>query len=185
MVLLVNKSHLFCEKDIENFEMIEYENYKEDYILVENETFRHFEMLRAHLKIDGIIIDIDSAYRSLEAQENLFLSFMSKYGIDYAEKIVAMPGTSEHHTGQAIDLIVKKNGVWLEDNNLLMNENEIFEKIHNCLKYFGFILRYPKNKDEITGYPYEPWHIRFVGEDIALSIGDDTLEEFLIKVGEI
>lgn len=181
MVLLVNKKNIFCEKDIEDFEMIEYENYKEKYILVENETFRHFEMLRAHLKIDGIIIDIDSAYRSLESQESLFLEFMNKYGMDYAESIVAMPGMSEHHTGQAIDLIIKKNDVWIEDNDLLMNETEIFEKIHSCLKYFGFILRYPKNKEHITGYPYEPWHIRYVGEDIAMNIGNMTLEEYLEK----
>ena len=181
MVLLVNKKHIFCDKDIENFEMIEYENIKEKYILVENETFRHFEMLRAHLKIDGIIIDIDSAYRSLESQESLFLEFMNKYGMDYAESIVAMPGMSEHHTGQAIDLIIKKNDVWIEDNDLLMNETEIFEKIHSCLKYFGFILRYPKYKEHITGYPYEPWHIRYVGEDIAMNIGNMTLEEYLEK----
>lgn len=76
MVILVNKKYLFNENDIKKFEMIEYENYREDTIFVENETFKHYEMLKAHLKIDGIIIDIDSAYRSLEAQENIFLKFM-------------------------------------------------------------------------------------------------------------
>jgi LAS superfamily LD-carboxypeptidase LdcB len=49
------------------------------------------------------------------------------------------------------------------------------------LKYFGFILRYPKNKEHITGYPYEPWHIRYVGENIAMNIGNMTLEEYLEK----
>ena len=57
-----------------------------------------------------IEIDIDGAYRSLETQENIFLDYMKKYGIDYAEEIVAMPGTSEHHTGQALDLVIKKDG---------------------------------------------------------------------------
>ncbi len=179
MVLLVNKNHLFNEKYIEKFEMSEYENFKEDFILVESETFKHFEMLRAHLKIEGIIIDIDSAYRSLESQENLFLKFMNKYGIDYTEKVVAMPGTSEHHTGQAIDLVVQKDGRWIADNDELLKEEDIFDKIHSCLKYFGFILRYPKDKENITGYPYEPWHIRYVGEDISMNIEDVTLEEYL------
>lgn len=181
MVLLVNKNNLFDEKMIENFEMIEYENYNEKTIFVEIETFRHFEMLKAHLKIDGIIIDIDSGYRSLESQENLFLKFMSKYGIDYAESIVAMPGTSEHHTGLALDINIMKDGKWLLENDELMNEVELFDKIHKVLKHFGFILRYPKGKENITGYPYEPWHIRYVGEDIAMNIGNDTLEEYLSK----
>ena len=94
MVLLVNKKHIFNEKDIDNFEMVEYENYNEKTLFVENETFKHFEMLRAHLKVDGIIIEIDDAYRSLESQENLFLKLMNKYGMEYASSIVAMPGTS-------------------------------------------------------------------------------------------
>ena len=104
MILLVNKKHLFNEDMIKDFKMVEYENSDEELIYIESETFRHYEMLRAHLKIEGIKIDISSGYRSLEKQENLFLEFMNKYGIDYAESVVAMPGTSEHHTGLAIDI---------------------------------------------------------------------------------
>ena len=181
MVILVNKKHIFNEKDIDNFEMIEYENYQERTLFVERETFKHFEMLRAHLKVDGIIIEIDDAYRSLEAQENLFLKFFKKYGMDYAESIVAMPGTSEHHTGQAIDLVINKDGKWIDNNDELLKEKEIFDKIHNSLKFFGFILRYPEGKENITGYPYEPWHIRYVGEEISMNIGENTLEEYLEK----
>lgn len=181
MILLVNKDNLFNEEMIKDFEMVEYENYAEDTKYVERDTFNHFEMLRAHLKVDGIIIDIDGAYRSLEYQENLFLSFMKKYGIDYAEQIVAMPGTSEHHTGQAIDIVIKKDGNWIVENEDLLKETEIFERIHKSLKYFGFILRYPKDKEDITGYPYEPWHIRYIGEEAAMEIGDFTLEEYLNK----
>lgn len=178
MILLVNKNHLFNEEMIKDWHMVEYENFALKIVYVEEETFRHFEMLKAHLKIDGIEIDIDDAYRSLEAQENLFLSFMKKYGIDEAEKIVAMPGTSEHHTGQAIDLVLKKDEKWLVENEDLYKCEEEFKKIHKDLKYFGFILRYPKGKENITGYPYEPWHIRYIGDDASL-IGDLTLEEYL------
>lgn len=181
MILLVNKNNIFNEDMIKDFEMVEYENHNEETKYVESETFRHFEMLRAHLKVDGIIIDIDSGYRSLEKQESLFLEFMNKYGIDYAEQIVAMPGTSEHHTGQAIDISIQKDGVWIEENEEFMKEAEIFEKIHKVLKYFGFILRYPKGKEDITGYPYEPWHFRYIGEKDAMAIGDLTLEEYLSK----
>lgn len=179
MILLINKDHFFNEDMIKDFEMVEYENWKEETKYVEKETFRHFEMLRAHLKVDGILIDIDGAYRSLETQENLFVHFMNKYGIDYAEQIVAMPGTSEHHTGQAIDIVINKDGQWIDENDDLLKEEEIFERIHKSLKFFGFILRYPKGKEEITGYPYEPWHFRYIGEEAALEIGDLTLEEYV------
>ncbi len=179
MILLINKNNIFNEKMINGFEMVEYENFEERTLYVEKETFRHFEMLRAHLKVDGIEIDIDGAYRSLESQENLFLSFMKKYGIDYAEEIVAMPGTSEHHSGQAIDIVIKKDGKWILENDDLLKEDEIFAKIHKDLKYFGFILRYPKGKEDITGFPYEPWHLRYIGEEDAKKIGNKTLEEYL------
>lgn len=178
-MLLVNKTNMFNEEMIKDFEMIEYENFEERTEYIERDTFRHFEMLRAHLKVDGIEIDIDSAYRSLEYQENLFLEFMKKYGMDYAEQVVAMPGTSEHHLGLAIDLAIKVDGKWINDNEMMLKLDDIFDRIHKSLKYFGFILRYPKGKENITGYSYEPWHIRYVGEDIAMKIGDLTLEEFL------
>lgn len=182
MILLVNKDNLFNEDMIKDFEMVEYENYNEDTFYVETETFRHFEMLRAHLKVEGIIIDLNSAYRSLERQENLFLEFMKKYGIDYAEEVVAMPGTSEHHTGQAIDIVIKVGDEWITENEDSLKYEDIYLKIHKVLKYFGFILRYPKDKEHITGYPYEPWHIRYIGEDHASKIGDLTLEEYLESI---
>ncbi len=179
MILLVNKDHLFNENMIKDFKMVEYENYNEDMLYIEEETFKHFEMLRAHLRIEGIEIDIDDAYRSLESQENIFLKFMKKYGLDKAEEIVAMPGTSEHHTGQALDIVIKLDNQWVVENEDLLANEKIFDRIHRVLKYFGFILRYPKGKEEITGYFYEPWHIRYIGEKEALEIGNLTLEEYL------
>lgn len=178
-MLLINKNNFFNEEMIKDFEFVEYENYNEDVFLIEKETFRHFEMLKAHLSVDDIIIDIAGAYRSLERQENIFLEFMKKYGLDYAEEVVAMPGTSEHHAGLAIDIIINIDGNWIVENDELIKEEEIFKKIHSSLKYFGFILRYPKGKEDITGYPYEPWHIRYVGIDVAKNMGDITLEEYL------
>lgn len=180
-MLLINKNNYFCEEMIDKFEFIEYENYNGDMFLVESETFKHFEMLKAHLSIENIIIDIADAYRSLERQENIFLKFMKKYGLDYAEQVVAMPGTSEHHTGLAIDLIIKVNDEWIIDNDELLEQKEILFKIHKVLQYFGFILRYPEGKEKITGYPYEPWHIRYVGVEEAKKISNLTLEEYLSK----
>ena len=181
MILLVNKDNIFNENDISNFEMIEYENFKEDTLFIERETFRHYEMLKAHLRIEGIEIDILDAYRSLEMQENIFLKYMSKYGIDDAESICAMPGTTDHHTGQAIDICFRYNDMWMFNEDEMFEHEEVLLRIHKVLKYFGFVLRYPKGKEHITGFKYEPWHIRYVGEDVAMKIGDMTLEEYLNK----
>ena len=179
-MLLVNKENIFNELDIRDYEMIEYENYCEDIIYIESEAFKHYEMLKAHLSVDGIEIEVKDGYRSLEKQENIFLNVMNKYGYDYALANVSMPGMTDHHTGQAIDIILKKNGEWIVDREELLKENDIFNKIHSCLKYFGFIVRYPDGKGKVTGHKYKPWHIRYVGVDCAKEIGDMTLEEYLM-----
>ncbi len=181
MILLVNKDHLFNENDIKDYEMVEYENYLEETLYIESETFRHYEMLRAHLKIEGIIIDISSAYRSLEKQESIFLDYMKKYGLDKTEEVIPLPGCSDHHTGQAIDIVIYKDGNYIIDKEELLKEEDIFKKIHQVLKYFGFIVRYPKGKEDITSVSYRPWHLRYVGEDEVEKIGDLTLEEYLSK----
>ncbi|MCM1053517.1 MAG: M15 family metallopeptidase [Ruminococcus sp.] len=180
MILLINKNNLFNKEMLDTIEMIEYKNYQGEKVLIERETFKHFEVLRDYLRINGIVIDIEDCYRSLEAQNRLFSEFEKRYGIDYASTIVAIPGTSEHHTGQAVDIVIKKDNKWITENADLLNETEIFKRIHESLKYFGFILRYPKGKEDITGYPYEPWHFRYIGKEDAMLIGDQTLEEYLI-----
>ena len=184
MALLVNKKHIFNEDLLDVYEFVEYENYEEKTLFVEAETFKHFEMLKAHLKVEGVVIDIDDAYRSLETQENIFLNCMKKHGMDVAEREVAMPGFSEHHTGMAIDIVIYKNGEWINNKEDLLKEKRIFKKIHRDLKYFGFILRYPEGKESITGFSYEPWHLRFIGDE-AEKIGDLTLEEYMEVLGNV
>lgn len=98
--------------------------------------------------------------------------------MDYVNKFVAKPGYSEHQTGLSIDICLKKEGKFLCDNELLLTELPKFI-LNNSYK-FGFIVRYPKNKESITGYNYEPWHIRYVGLNLAKELyeKDLTLEEW-------
>ena len=88
-----------------------------------------------------------------------------------------MPGHSEHQTGYAVDMASYRNGVFFEDLNPV--EKEWLRE--NAYKY-GFILRYPQGKEEITGFDYEPWHYRYVGNDIAALLYNNgewlTLEEY-------
>ena len=113
--------------------------------------------------------------------------FIEKYGADYAARTVAPPGTSEHHTGLALDLYFRlkdRDGSFTDvcDNEDLVKYPEIWEKIHARLAGYGFILRYPEGREHITGYGYEPWHIRYVGSaEVAKKITERgiTLEEYL------
>ena len=133
---------------------------------------------------EGIDIELDSTYRSVKAQEELWEEFEQIYGRDYCEKYVAVPGFSEHHTGLAIDVCLIKDGKVIDDNDEMIAEKEIFAKVHSYLADYGFILRYMEGKESITGYSYEPWHIRYVGKQVAKEIKrrNITLEEYL---GEI
>lgn len=118
-----------------------------------------------------------SGYRSYDRQVTIYNNNIKKYGQEYTDTVSAKPGMSEHQTGLAMDISSKSNnynltqqfentpeGVWLKENSY---------------KY-GFIIRYPKGKESITGYSYEPWHVRYVGKDFAkfLHTYDLTLEEY-------
>ena len=113
--------------------------------------------------------------------------FSKLYGQEYADKTVAPVGCSEHHTGLAIDIGLKIDNKKIYDNEELMAHESILLEIHSYLQNYGFILRYPKGKEYITGYPYEPWHIRYVGKFVAKIIENNnyTLEEYLENYSKV
>ena len=143
------------------------------------------EML-ADAKKAGLHIDICSAYRSVERQEQVFGESMKervKDGMSYWDAFnetslnVAVPGTSEHALGLALDLISNQY-TELDERQETTAEAKWLKE--NCHKY-GFILRYPPEKTNITGIIYEPWHYRYVGVEDATEIMKlgITLEEYL------
>ena len=160
-----------------------------DDVEVEARAYSAYERLKADLETnDGIYLELDSARRSVAAQQDIMDRFIEKYGADYAAKTVATPGYSEHHTGLALDLYFRLKGedggfVDVYYNEDMVQYPEIWEKIHAKLANYGFILRYLKDKEHITGYGYEPWHIRYVDSvDIAgeiMSHSGMTLEVWL------
>jgi D-alanyl-D-alanine carboxypeptidase len=119
----------------------------------------------------------DSGYRSLEKQKEIFYYYVVKEGLEKATKRVAPLGSSEHHTGLCIDIAILKNQIY--DDEMIVLDKPIIWLHENCYK-FGFILRYPKGKEDITGIRYEPWHFRYVGKELAkyLTLKDLTLEEY-------
>ena len=110
----------------------------------------------------GIEIGINDGYRSEEEQEEIQSRLKEIKGIEYVQQYVAEAGYSEHHTALAIDVGLRQNGQLIQENEEGNVKKEIYERLHPLLAKYGFILRYPKGKEEITGYRYEPWHIRYI-----------------------
>lgn len=118
---------------------------------------------------DGLCLYGVSGYRSYQRQEQLFLQSSSGY--------VAAPGTSEHQTGLALDVSCPAVNMELSQEFHFTKEGQWLSR-HASL--YGFIIRYPKGKEEITGFPYEPWHIRYVTKPLAsyLALTGLTLDEY-------
>ena len=139
---------------------------------VNGEAYSALQRLQADGMNNGYSLPLLSGFRSYETQKYLFNSYVQKDGVEVASTYSASPGQSEHQTGLAFDVgQISDNfgntpaGIWLKDN------------AHR----YGFIIRYLKGKESITGYKYEPWHIRYVGEGAATEIYNAgiTLEEYL------
>lgn len=142
------------------------------------ETAGALEEMVAAAKNAGINLRLTSGYRSYQLQISVYNGYVQQYGQAGADNISARPGTSEHQTGLAADLEPATGkcrlevcfadlpeGKWLAANSYL----------------YGFIVRYPEGKEGVTGYDYEPWHLRYVGKDLASEMRKQniqTLEEF-------
>jgi D-alanyl-D-alanine carboxypeptidase len=135
------------------------------------------EKLVAGAKKDGINLAGVSAYRSYATQKSLFQRYVLKDGEEKAKTYSAVPGTSEHETGLAIDVSGSDGKCAAEDCFGGTKEANWLEK---HAQEYGFIIRYPKGKEKITGYQYEPWHIRYVGADTAKDMAAKkmTMEEY-------
>lgn len=122
---------------------------------------------------EGIILLGNSGYRSYKSQKNVYKDRIKSQGKELADAYVAKPGFSEHQTGLCIDITN-------EDKYFVQGTIEADWLAENCYK-FGFIIRFPEGKRSITGIEYEPWHIRYVGEEAAQYIYNNniTLEEYL------
>ena len=181
-LVLVNKVEKLPDNYESKVQLINVQNSFGKKFQIEKVTYEHFVKLRDDLlKNDGIQIELDSIYRSVARQKEIVAEFTEKYGDARVKKYVAVPGFSEHHTGLAVDICLVVNGKIIDDNDEMIAQKEIFRKIHKKLADYGFILRYLPGKEDITGYAYEPWHFRYVGEDVAkeISAKNLTLEEYL------
>ena len=180
-MVLVNKTHPVPADWEEHIVLDTAQNAWDNEVKIEHETYEAYRLLEAACREKGVIIHLDSVYRSVEAQKELWLRFEQQYGFVYAKNTVATPGLSEHHTGLAVDVCLEKDGVLIDENEDMMKETELFGIVHELLPKYGFILRYPEGKSDITGYGPECWHFRYIGDPVvAQEIMDKgiTLEEY-------
>lgn len=136
----------------------------------------------ADCQAQGLPVYCGSGYRSYYTQYTTYQAKAQEYGYDVAATIVARPGTSEHQTGLCCD-ITDRLRVPMEPE--VLSQTETFQWLNEHCAEYGFILRYPEDKQDITGIIYEPWHFRYVGQEAAAYIkaNDLCLEEFLALYG--
>lgn len=136
-------------------------------------TTNAFYKMQAASKLENLNIYLSSGFRSYSTQDRIYNNYVARDGKVAADTYSARPGYSEHQSGLAFDV----NQI----NDTFNDSAEAKWLANNCYKY-GFILRYPKGKEDITGYKYESWHFRYVGVDLATKLYNNgdwiTLEEY-------
>ena len=183
-LVLVNRTHQLPEGWEDSLETVHMTNSQGLDVEVEKVSYEHYLLLKEALEKEGVYIDLDNARRSVAEQQEIWDEFMEEYGEEYTRTYVAVPGYSEHQTGLALDLYLVVDGVVIVLNEDLVQYPEIWAKIHEKLPEYGFILRYPQGREKDTGYGYEEWHIRYVGEEAAKIIAekDLILEDYLLRL---
>lgn len=139
---------------------------------MDSTTLQQFDLLSNAAAKEGLNIYMSSGYRSYSYQNLIYNNYVSWYGQIMADTFSARPGHSEHQTGLAIDV----NTI---DDSFANTPEAIW--LENHAHEYGFIVRYPKGKENITGYKYEPWHIRYLGVETATAVYKSglSLEEYL------
>ncbi len=173
LTMLVNK-HRHLNEDFEPNDLVKIDSdyASSDDLYCSRLALNAFKKMSEAASKEGYSIIINSAYRSYQDQVDLSDLYLRTYGQNYVDKYVAKPGYSEHQTGLAFD-------IGSLNTNVFANSKEYVWMKDNAHKY-GFIERFQKKYESITGFRSEPWHYRYVGVDVATAIHDEdmTLEEY-------
>src|SRR5690625_3192692 len=135
-------------------------------------------------KESGIYLHARSGYRSYETQVQLFQNYVEQHGEEAANRYSAKPGQSEHQTGLVMDVTSESMNFQLDES---FDETKEGKWLRDHAHEYGFIIRYPKDGEDMTGYMYEPWHIRYLGIDMATNVYESglTYEQYLEEEGLI
>lgn len=179
LLVVVNKYHAVL-KDYKPKDLVtiddKYGTWKN--MELKSEAYEAYKKLYKDAKAQGFELKLCSAMRTYETQKTLYTNAVKNKGRETANIRSAYPGRSEHHTGLAIDVTSASMGWGLKQDFADYPDGKWVND--HCQEY-GFIIRYPNGKTDITGYAYEPWHLRYVGVDAATYIMENglTLEEYM------
>ena len=169
-LILVNKfyklSSEYIPEDLTTINL----NYAYDDNKVRKEVSDAYVKMASAAKEDGIKLIANSSFRDYDRQDAVYKEFYYSKGIDYADKYAARPGHSEHQTGLCIDIFTGGNST--TEN---FDSSDAFKWLSKNAHKYGFILRYPKGKEYLTGYNYESWHYRYLGVDTATKVYSSKL----------
>ena len=178
-ILIVNKTYGISESYAPNNKNIYGECTGESCFT--SQTWKAYQSMMNNAKYDGIYLEIGSGYRSYAFQNDIYNNYVNAGRAD-VDTFSARPGHSEHQTGLAMDVCKVGDSETCINDKFAATAEAIWLN-DNCYKY-GFIIRYPEGKADKTGYKYEPWHLRYVGKDLAKKLYNNgnwiTLEEYLI-----
>jgi len=179
LLILVNKYHA-VKKGYKPDDLVYMDNSMSTYQNLElrAEAYEAYKKMYQDACDLGFDLKVCSAYRTYKTQTGLYVNSLKNRGRETTNIRSAYPGRSEHHTGLSVDITSKSMGMTLSQDFCNYDDGKWLNE--NCQNY-GFIVRYPKGKTEITGYAFEPWHFRYVGVETAKYIMENnlTLEEYL------
>lgn len=175
--VLVNKVYKFpdgWEPDLSEFVWLT------DSQRMRSEAAIAFKALSEACASKGFTIQALSTYRSFERQDVIYHNNLTRYGEDYTNQYSSRPGHSEHQSGLAVDVGID-GGAFVD-----IESNPNYETFLGLLEEFGFIIRYLEGKEHLTGYAYEPWHIRYLGTDLAKQVNKSglTYDEYVARLGK-
>ena len=174
--MLVNKHRCLTKEFVPN-DLVEIDSKytDENDLKISRIAMNEFKKMYDAAEKDGYQLVINSAYRSYEDQEEIVNKYLSLYGQDYVDKYVAKPGFSEHQTGLAFDIGSRNSNVFASSRE--------YDWIQENAHKFGFIYRFDKRYEDLTGFRNEAWHYRYVGQDIATYVYEHnnmSLEEYFV-----
>ena len=169
LAILVNKHYSLPDKYAPK-DIVKMSNwYSYDGNSVRKEVYEAFKEMFNAAKKENITLIVNSSYRDYDSQKQIYDKYKRENGEEYADEYAARPDFSEHQTGLALDIFT------LGTNRANFEDSDGFKWLSKNAYKYGFILRYPKGKEDITGYSYESWHYRYLGKELAKKVYDSGL----------
>lgn len=174
--ILVNKYYSLPEKYAPDDVVSMSSQYSYPGNSIRKEVYEAFKEMSMSAKNEKITLIVNSSYRDYKTQKEIYDDYADKNGKEYADKFAARPDYSEHQTGLALDIFSPGFGM------KTFGESDAFKWLLNNSYKYGFILRYPEGKENITGYAYEAWHYRYLGKDLAKKVYESglTFDEYYV-----